>query len=188
MASRDIWSHAGTLHVRDLLASLLGARLLAPEDAQPLYLCSPYLTDFPLFDNAFGQFQPLFRSRPALGERPTILFSEALAELSYRCPIRIISVPGEYADAFLRATVNASNPNIAGRSASELLHEKGLLCPAFYVEGSMNFTYNGVYRRDEKITTHTPDTPEGRGKISAATLEFNRLWQARQNSQVPRTP
>jgi hypothetical protein len=188
MASRDIWSHAGTLHVRDLLASLLGARLLALEDAQPLYLCSPYLTDFPVFDNAFGQFQPLFRGRLALGERPSILFSEALAELSCRCPVRIVGVHGEYADAFLRAAVSAANPNIAGRYASELLHGKGLLCPAFYIEGSMNFTYSGVYRRDEKITAHTPDTPEGRGKIAAATLEFNRLWQTRQNSEVPRTP
>jgi hypothetical protein len=187
MASRDIWSRPGTLQVRDLLASLIGARLLAPEDPQPLYVCSPYLTDFPLFDNAFGQFRPLFRTRPEIGERDSILFSEALAELSFRAPVRLIGVPGEYADAFLRSTVCRANPNIAGRYASELHHEKGMLCPSFYVEGSMNFTYSGVYRRDEKITAHTPETAEGRQKIAAATLEFNRLWEARKDSEVARS-
>ena len=186
MASRDIWSRAGSLQVRDLLASLLLSRLLLESDAGPLYVCSPYLTDFPVFDNVFGQFQPLFRLRPEFGEQGSVLFSQALIELSGRMPVRIIGVPGEYADAFLHATVCANAPNISGRYASDLYHEKGLLCPAFYLEGSMNFTYSGVYRRDEKITAHTPDTSEGQQKISAATLEFNRLWEARAASQIPR--
>ena len=51
----------------------------------------------------------------------------------------------------------------------------------------MNFTYNGVYRRDEKITAHTPDTIEGHQKIAAATLEFNRLWEARKGSEITRS-
>lgn len=166
----------------------MAARLLTDLDAQPFYVCSPYLTDFPLFDNAFGQFQPLFRNRPEFGEQPSILFSQALAELSFRTPVRLIGVPGEYANAFLRSAVRSNSPNIAGRYASALHHEKGLLCSAFYIEGSMNFTYSGVYRRDEKITAHTPDSPEGRATIAAAALEFNRLWESRSGFEVPRTP
>jgi hypothetical protein len=187
MASRDIWSRAGSLQVRDLLASLLSSRLLLELDAGPLYVCSPYLTDFPVFDNAFGQFQPLFRSRPEFGEKGSVLFSQALIELSSRMPVRLIAVPGQYADAFLRATVREMVPNLSGRYASELYHEKGLLCAAFYLEGSMNFTYSGVYRRDEKITAHTPDTPAAQQKIAAATLEFNRLWETLAASEIPRT-
>jgi hypothetical protein len=187
MASRDIWSRAGSLQVRDLLASLLSARLLAASSASPLYVCSPYLTDFPLFDNVFGQFQPLFRSRPEFGERSQILFTQALMELSARMPVRLIGVPGKYADAFLRSAVRIECPNICGRYASDLYHEKGLLCAAFYLEGSMNFTYSGVYNRDEKVTAHTPDSPEGQQKIAAATLEFNRLWEALKDSEIPRT-
>lgn len=187
MASRDIWSRAGSLQVRDLLASLLSSRLLMASDASPLYVCSPYLTDFPVFDNAFGQFQPLFRSRPEFGEQGSVLFSQAVIELSSRMPVRLIGVPGNYANAFLRATIREDNPNISGRYASDLYHEKGLLCSAFYLEGSMNFTYNGVYRRDEKITAHTPDTPVGQQKIAAATLEFNRLWETLASSEVNRT-
>ena len=187
MASRDIWSRAGSLQVRDLLASLLSARLLADAASDPLYVCSPYLTDFPVFDNPFGQFQPLFRHRPEYGERAQILFSEALVELASRMPVRLIGVPGEYADAFLRAAVRLDTPNISGRYASDLYHEKGLLCAAFYLEGSMNFTFSGVYRRDEKITAHTPDTAAGQQKIAAATLEFNRLWETRAGSAISRT-
>jgi hypothetical protein len=190
MASRDIWSRAGSLQVRDLLASLLSSRLLAEAADDPLYVCSPYLTDFPVFDNAFGQFQPLFRphpDRPYLGERSVIMFSESLIELSSRMPVRLIGVPGEYASAFLRAAVRKDSPNISGRFASDLYHEKGLLCSSFYLEGSMNFTYSGVYRRDEKITAHTPDTEAGEQKIAAATLEFKRLWGTLSGSEIPRT-
>lgn len=187
MASRSIWSRAGSLQVRDLLASLLSSRLLVESSSDPLYVCSPYLTDFPVFDNVFGQFQPLFRSWPEFGEQGSVLFSQALIELSNRMPVRLIAVPGEYADAFLRATVCMNAPSISGRYASDLYHEKGLLCAAFYLEGSMNVTYSGVYRRNEKITAHTPDTPAGQQKIAAATLEFNRLWEALAASEVPRT-
>lgn len=187
MASRDIWSRSGGLQIRDLLASLLTSRLLAGSTELPLYVCSPYLTDFPLLDNAFGQFVPLFRKRPEFAEKAEILFSETLIELSDRMPVRIIALPGDHAAAFLRRTVR-SETRVSGRYASELYHEKGLLCAAFYVEGSMNFTYSGVYRRDEKITAHTPDTPEGRQKIAAAELEFQRLWKTRENTEVPREP
>jgi hypothetical protein len=187
MASRDIWSRAGSLQVRDLLASLLSSRLLLESDAGPLYVCSPYLTDFPVFDNAFGQFQPLFRSRPEFGEQASVLFSQTLIEISSRMPVRLIGVPGEYANAFLRATVRERATNLSGRYASVLYHEKGLLCSAFYLEGSMNFTYSGVYNRDEKITAHTPETPAGQQKIAAATLEFNRLWETLAASEIPRT-
>ena len=188
MASRDIWSRAGTLQVRDLLASLLGARLLAAADAQPLYICSPYLTDFPLFDNAFGQFQPLFRARPDIGDHQTILFSEALAESvlprprsDHRCSWRVRRpLPALHDPRRQSAHIRPLR--------FRLHHEKGLLCAAFYIEGSMNFTYSGVYRRDEKITAHTPDTTEGRQKIAAATLEFKRLWEAREDSEISRSP
>ena len=187
MASRDIWSRAGSLQVRDLLASLLSARLLAEAASDPLYVSSPFLTDFPVFDHGFGQFQPLFRHFPELGERAEIMFSQALIELSCRMPVRLIGVPGEYASGFLRSAVRQDSPNISGRFASALYHEKGLLCSSFYLEGSMNFTYSGVYRRDEKITAHTPDTAAGQQKIAAATLEFNRLWEKLAGSEIPRT-
>ena len=37
------------------------------------------------------------------------------------------------------------------RMAGEDLHEKGLLTPDFYLEGSMNLTYSGVHINQEKV-------------------------------------
>jgi hypothetical protein len=187
MSSRDIWSRAGSLQVRDLLASLLSTRFLAEPSEDPLYVCSPYLTDFPVFDNSLGQFQPLFRHCPEFGENSEVLFSQALIELSNHMPVRLIGVPGPNADVFLRSVVRSQVPSISARYASDLYHEKGLLCQTFYLEGSMNFTYNGVYLRDEKVTAHSPDTVSGQQKINAAFLEFNRLWDIRETSKIPRT-
>jgi hypothetical protein len=187
MSSREIWSRAGGIEVRDLLASLLASRMLTDSPSStPLYVCSPYLTDFPLFDNSFGRFQSLFRERLDYGELKNILFSQVLEEISSRIPIRIISVEGEFAVPFLKNTIRSTNPNISGRYATDHYHEKGLLCPGFYLEGSMNFTYNGVYKNVEKITSHSPESPEGSRKISSATLEFNRHWESLVNSEIPR--
>jgi hypothetical protein len=186
MASHDIWSRAGGLRVRDLLASLLAARLIDSRTASPLYVCSPYLTDFPLFDNAFGQFSSLFKHRREFGEKMEILFSDTLIELSHVAPVRIVTVHSEYSRAFLLRVVQHQNPGVSGRLAPELYHEKGLLTESFYVAGSMNHTYSGVYRRDEKITVHTAETSEGRQKIAAAHLEFQRFWKTREAFEVER--
>ena len=184
MSSRDIWSRVGGLQIRDLLASLLATCLIDSRMSTPVYVCSPFLTDFPLFDNALGQFSTLFRHRVDFGEKPEILFSDSLVEISYTAPVRIITVEGEYSRAFLKRVVRRQNPGLSARFASELYHEKGLLSDKFYVEGSMNFTYNGVYRREEKITVHTSETQVGTQKISGAVLEFQRLWTNREAFQV----
>ena len=62
------------------------------------------------------------------------------------------------------------------RYASDTYHEKGVLTPAFYIEGSMNITYSGVYVRGEKITYHSGAEAALRAKIGKAYLEFNRRW------------
>ena len=186
MSSRDIWSRAGSLEIRDLLASLLSTRLMNVRSGSPIYVCSPFLTDFPLFDNSFGQFATMFRNRTDFAEKREILFSDSLIELSYTAPVRIITVQGEYSSAFLSKVIQQQNPNVSARFASQLFHEKGLASESFYIEGSMNFTYNGVYRREEKIVLHTWETPAGRQKISSASLEFERLWNNRAPFEVPR--
>jgi hypothetical protein len=168
------------MQIRDLLGSLLASLLLQSEEGQgALYVCSPFLSDFYLLDNAFGQFASLFRHHQETGTKPEILFSEVLVELSRQRPIRIITVKSEHSFAFLRRLIQPQNAAVAARLATGLYHEKGLLCDAFYIEGSMNFTYNGVYRRDEKVAVHIGDTPDGRRKTDAAILEFDRLWTNR---------
>lgn len=176
MPSREIWSKGGGEKIQGMLGSLLASLLLQGVSKSPLYLCSPFMSDFRLLDNSFEQFADLFTSLPALADKPQILFSETLRELSSRMPVRLVTVRHPSSIAFVERLLDAAEPSIAARFAPEIYHEKGLLCDAFYIEGSMNFTYCGVYIRDEKVSCHTPDDPAGRQKIDAAFLEFDLLW------------
>jgi hypothetical protein len=176
MASRDIWSKRASENIQELLASLLVALLLQEPRTTPLFLCSPYLSDFRLLDNSFGQFADLFTHLPELADKTDILFSETLRELSSRLPIRIVTVQHSSSIPFINRLLDPAEPNLIARFAPTIYHEKGLLCNDFYVAGSMNFTYSGVYVRDEKITCHFAEHTDGRKKIDAAFLEFDLLW------------
>jgi hypothetical protein len=176
MPSREIWSKGGGEKIQGALASLLASLLLQEASESPLYLCSPFMSDFRLLDNRFEQFADLFTSLTGLADKSQILFSETLRELSSRKPVRLVTVRHPSSMAFVERLLDAAEPNIAVHFAPDIYHEKGLLCDAFYIEGSMNFTYSGVYVRDEKVSCHTADDAEGRQRIDAAFIEFDLLW------------
>ena len=175
MPSRDIHSRDGGKKVRDLLASFFGTLLLGAATERPMYLISPWLSDFKLLDNAFGQFKDLFRNQASFGENPYILFIEVLIAVSYNFPIRIITWPDNKSRTFANKFENARNVKIIFEKAKKD-HQKGLLSDLFYFEGSMNFTYSGVYLNKEKITCNAAYDPEGKQKINEAYLEFERIW------------
>jgi hypothetical protein len=172
MASRDIWSHGGSAALRDLLGAALAALLLGPRDEQPAYFSSPWMTDFPLFDNEFRQFAALFSDS---GDAPQLAYSAYLLALSRCRPVRVITVRHPASAAFVAHPVFQKPGRLLVRFAPESYHEKGIVTPLFYIEGSMNLTWSGVYVRDEKVTYHS-----GAGaaeKIARAYLEFDRLWE-----------
>jgi hypothetical protein len=175
MPSRDIHSRDGGKKVRDLLASFFGTLLLIDEYDRPMYLISPWLSDFKLLDNAFGQFKDLFRYKTKFAENPYILFSETLIEVSDRLPIHIITWSDEKSIAFVDNFEKSKQIKVRFEEAQKD-HQKGLLSDLFYFEGSMNFTYSGVYKNREKITCNAAYDPEGNRKINEAYLEFERIW------------
>jgi len=175
MHSRDIHSRDGGKKVRDLLASFFGTLLLDAPSNRPIYLISPWLSDFKLLDNTFGQFRDLFRNHDNFGENSYILFSEVLIETSERIQIRVITWPDANSRAFANIFENAKNVKIRFEKTQKD-HQKGLLSDLFYFEGSMNFTYSGVYLNKEKITCNAAYDPEGGRKINEAYLEFERVW------------
>ena len=59
-ASRDIWSHGSGTQLSDLVGSSLSTLLLLPKTEKPIYLSSPWISDFPLLRNQFKQFSSLF--------------------------------------------------------------------------------------------------------------------------------
>lgn len=172
-ASRDVWSHGEGSQLRDLISSALLTLLILPDSTRTAYFSSPWISDFVLFDNYFRQFGSVF---PGIADKGRIRFRDYLSYLSRQMKVRIITTRTDASLTFLKS-FGANMKAVEYKFAPDEYHEKGILAPSFYIEGSMNITYNGLYVRDEKITYHVPTTPDGRAKVSSAYLEFNRRWE-----------
>ena len=160
--------------MRDLLAGALASLLLHPGDARPAYFSSPWMSDFPLFANPFRQFAGLF---PEQADEPQVSFTGFLETLSRKRPVRIITVRDhKVSERFASHPRLSRHEKLQVRCAPTEYHEKGILTPTFYVEGSMNLTYSGLYVRDEKIVFHTAGDEIGVAKLALAYLEFDRFW------------
>lgn len=138
-----------------------------------LYIISPWTSDFEILRNFHEEFSALF---PKLDEIKNIRISDCLRELSTKCSVRIITVKNKTTDAFVEQ-LRSKAPNVEIRFAENVEHEKGVLAPNCYIEGSMNFTYSGVNIKYEKITYHSGGTLGGTEKIARANLEFDRKWK-----------
>ena len=66
---------------------------------------------------------------------------------------------------------------VSCRLGNSKFHEKGILAPTFYIEGSMNITHHGVRVRGEKVVYHSVVGIGLPPKIAAAYLEFDRHWR-----------
>lgn len=172
--SRDVWSHGGGQQLRDLLSSSLATLLFTKKDDRPAYFSSPWISDFILFENGFREFGALF---PELADQGEIRFSDYLLRLSKRLTVRLMTTRTETSEAFLKNLESQEPSRIHHRFGPDEYHEKGILAPSFFIEGSMNITYSGVYVRGEKITYTTTGNPEGANKIARAYLEYGRRWE-----------
>lgn len=177
MPSRDIWKHGSGHHLQDLLASAMLTLLLPGSEGRPVYLASPWMSDFALFDNASRQVAPLF---PELADREEVRFVEYLGTLCTRHDVRIILSRNRTSDGFIellqRITPSVGSGSLRVRVSFQETHEKGILAPGFYIDGSMNITHSGVHVNGEKITYSATGDDAGSSKIATAYLEFDRRW------------
>lgn len=174
-SSRDIWSHGSGQRLRDLLTSSLLTLLLMGKVDRPVYISSPWISDFVLFDNRYREFASLF---PELADQTIIYFSEYLMRLARQTQVRMITTRNEISEGFLDLLKHKKvSIDILCRFAGGEYHEKGFLAPSFYIEGSMNFTYSGVYVRGEKVTYYCGQGKDGSARILGAYLEFDRQWK-----------
>lgn len=174
LQSRDIWTHGGGWPLPDLLRSALASLLLLGEQERPAYFASPWITDFDLFDNRFREYAALF---PRLAEQPWIRFSDYLNRLATKLDVRLLTTDNARSSAFMSIPTLQTTTRIVCRLGDSKYHEKGILAPTFYFEGSMNITHHGVRVRGEKVVYHSV---VGRGlpsKIANAYLEFDRHWK-----------
>lgn len=173
MPSRDIWSPGGGAVLADALSSVLALLLLREDDRRPVYFSSPWITDFPLFRNHFREYASLF---PRQADEDEIAFSDYLLRLAADREVRILTANNEHSRAFL-SSPTLVHPAIRARMAEGQYHEKGILAPGVYIEGSMNITYRGVFINREKVTLHAAPEPAIVARIAAAYLEFDLHWR-----------
>src|SRR5207253_3359073 len=126
-----LWASSQSLELPDLIRSLLGLTLLAAQRERPVYFCSPWMSDFPVFDNAFGEFSALFTD---LADQRHIRFSDFLVELANSTSVRIVTIRSDTSKAFLANPRISRVRGIGIRFADNSLHEKGILTPHFYLE------------------------------------------------------
>jgi phosphatidylserine/phosphatidylglycerophosphate/cardiolipin synthase-like enzyme len=97
------------------------------------------------------------------------MFSELLAvALESGCRLKLVTNADEINERFYeRLSRGGANTSAIRRVVNDQLHTKGLLCNAFFLAGSMNFTYSGLHRNDERVRLSID--PE---EIAEARLEF----------------
>lgn len=173
IVSRDIWTHGGGWPLPDLLRSALASLLIKPASPRAIYFASPWITDFALFDNRFRDYEALF---PRLADAPWIRFSDYLEVLARTMEVRLVTTRNERSDAFCEMPAIRETSRITARTGHSSFHEKGILAPSFYIEGSMNLTRHGVHLRGEKVVYHTAPGDPLPAKLANAYLEFDRNW------------
>lgn len=174
MPSRDVWSPGASGVLGDILGAAIVGLALRSDDVSPVYFSSPWITDFPIFTNRFREFAALF---PERADRDEIRLSDCLVRLARDREVRIITASTKESLAFLR-DARFKGLRLASRLASAGYHEKGILGPGIYIEGSMNITFSGVYINKEKVTVHVGSDAEAGARIAAAYLEFDRHWSS----------
>jgi hypothetical protein len=134
------------------------------------------MSDFTLLENTSREVADLF---PELEEQGEIRFLEYLRALCVRHDVRLITSRNATSDGFverLRHVAPADGGSLRVRLSPEKRHEKGILAPGFYIDGSMNITHRGVHVNGEKIAYHAGSDAPGAARVAAAYLELNRHW------------
>lgn len=169
----DLWSNAASLELRQLFRSAMATLLMLDAPSRPIYVCSPWISEFLVFENRFGEFSYLV---PGIEDRSGIRLSECLRQLARLHEVRIISRRTEVTLSFL-STPGLAEDGVRAVLADDDLHEKGFLTPIFYFEGSMNITYSGVHMNKEKLLYHAGHDTDVAKRMSLAYLELDRRWQ-----------
>ena len=145
---RDLYAEGHSRMPPALLQSLLVAELLSPSSR--IWISSPWISDVDLIDNSARQFGQLAPSWPA----SWIRFSDVLATFLERgTDIVVISNHDPHNTEFL-SRMDLLGDIYPGRVSIiriDEVHEKGILSDHFTIDGSMNFTYNGIYINQEYL-------------------------------------
>lgn len=166
--SRQIFLHGsfGQRHLKEILSAQLLGLILKPE---LVWIVSPWITNFILLDNCFGEWDVVDSS----WSNREVSFVDFLVKISdVGCKINVVTRDDLINNAFINQVLNRvkSDENIKF-IMKDLLHTKGIVTSTFFLKGSMNLTFSGVNRNDETLMiTNDPVM------ISEAIVEFSNAY------------
>jgi len=164
--SRTIHSRFSSRQLPDLLQALLVAELISPSAC--LWLVSPWISDIPIIDNTANTFLAIEPSWP----RSKIRLVQVLATLTYLgTTVCVATRPDLHNRSFVETLGTLANDNYLQIHQVEELHTKGMLSDAFFLAGSMNFTFNGITVNEETLIYET-----ALEAISEQKLNFRARW------------
>ncbi|MFV1356927.1 phospholipase D-like domain-containing protein DpdK [Mycolicibacterium fortuitum] len=128
-----------------LLSDVLLSELLTP--SEDLWLMSPWITDIEVLNNTGGVYDSAFNN-PL---NRTYLFAEILGLLTHAgSMLRVITRTGMSVQ-FLDHLQHQANPdNLRIIRDETIYHEKTFCGDDWQITGSMNYTFHGMHRNDER--------------------------------------
>ena len=163
---RIIHSRVTSRQVPDLLQAIFVSEMISPSSC--LWIISPWISDIPIIDNTANTFQYLNTS----WVRGKVRFSEVLKALAdVGTTIHVATRPLTHNYGFVEQLNEGTAPKNLSVHLVEELHEKGIVGDAFYLGGSMNFTYNGISINEEAVIYETSPSV-----VAARRIIFKDRW------------
>ena len=138
-----------------MLEALFVAELASP--SRCLWIVSPWISDVPLVDNSTGHYDFFSGS-----DWKTVYLSEVLVELCSRgSQVVVATTDAPTNKPFLETLERRFQENdlvdslIVTLGPADVEHVKLIVGDHFVVSGSMNFTFRGLFVRDEMIELKT---------------------------------
>lgn len=154
---RDIYltGELGQRQLREVLVSIFVGLSIAPQ-TQPIWICSPWISDFQILDDPSLPLKHVSNQ----WTKPTVSFSDAIAAVANHCGAKFkIVVRGDtdtekFSNQQFLNQLRAKllEPELVEVAVFDSLHIKGLVTSALMLEGSMNFTFSGTNKNDEKVS------------------------------------
>jgi len=137
--------------VLDLLQGFFVTELLDSRK-RDLWLVSAWISDIPIIDNESSRFDGIGIHNPSKIKLVDVLVLLMRKEVA----IKIVVREDVHNDAFLESLKHKTREKglsefLSIRKTKEL-HSKGIVSISQYYNGSMNITYNGIYKNDETVT------------------------------------
>jgi hypothetical protein len=166
--TRFIFQKNASAEIPDLLQTIFVSELIMP--SRCLWIVSPWISNIPIIHNKANQFTTL---EPSWARR-SVPFAEVLAKLlEMGTTIYIATRPDPHNRDFIE-TLERLTEGYSERlhiQQTALLHSKGLVGDGYYLSGSMNFTFNGIFVLEESVQFVT-DSEE----IANVRIEFAGRW------------